>query len=398
MLKNFFIFRNKLFLVLFLLCSLFADKYVELGDEAFSKKYYTQAIKQYKQSLNQNSQEVKFRLAQSYIKLGDNFLNIKEYKIAISWYKKAQKIDKNKSLLKISKVYEMQADQYNRINKYQKALQLYNKALDLNNKDVNIKIKQIKDILNHKSKLTNDSRELVVNKSPVWTKAIGRLIIPTKLEFVTKTRYKTKHKKCSASLVNLSGYTKSKVIVTASHCLTSYDKSAGNIKFIIKDSKNNMIHRVAEISLDSNFKLKKLKTTTDWAILVLNREISANDVQSLIVQKDSFIKLQTQYKNSYGSLGGFSSDIAKYGAKLTYDPKCKLKSYSKMYAASTCTGFNGSSGGPIVLTTSNDNINYTYNFVGVVSHFKNKNFKNIYFTPHNLFYKQLKKTIQSNNR
>jgi len=111
------------------------------------------------------------------------------------------------------------------------------------------------------------------------------------------------------------------------------------------------------------------------------------------ITKYSFLELKNTSRFSFGSLGGFSSDIAKHGTKLTFDPKCELKKYTKMYGASTCTGFNGSSGGPIVMTTSNDNINFKYNFVGVVSHFKNKNFKNIYFAPHNLFYNELKNVI-----
>ena len=397
-LKNFFIFKNKLFLILIFCSSLFADKYLDLGDEKKKKKYYSQAIKLYKQSSNSNSMETKVRLIQCYLRLGDNFLNIKEYKIALNWYAKSKKLNSRVSLQKISKVYEAQADQYNRIHKYKKALTLYKKSFKLNNQDVNVKIKKINNILNHKTKLKNDTRKLVVKSSPIWTKAIGKLIIPTKLEFITRTRYKTKYKKCSASLINLSGYINSKVIVTASHCINTYDKSAGLIKFIIKDANNNMIHRIATLKLDSHFKIKKLDTTTDWAILVLNRNIPLENVQPFIVQKNGFLELQKKYRYSFGSLGGFSSDIAKYGAKLTYDPKCKLKSYTKMYGASSCTGFNGSSGGPIVLTTSNDNINFNYNFVGVVSYFKNKNFKNIYFTPHNLFYKQLIQTIQIYNR
>ena len=390
--------KNKLFLIVILCSSLLADKYLDLGDNAFSKKYYTKAVKLYKQSPKQKSKEVKFRLIQCYLKLGDNFLNLKEYKIALNWYKIAQKLNSKIALQKISKVYERQADQYNRIHKYKIALALYKKAKKLKNKNVNKKIKKINNILNHKTKLTDDSRKLVTTSSPIWTKAIGRLIIPTKLEFITKTRYKTKHKKCSASLVNLAGYLNSKVIVTASHCITSYDKKAGKIKFIIKDSKNNMLFRTATIQEDSCFKIKKLKTTTDWTILLLNRAISAKDVKPFIIQKDSFTKLQKDYQYSFGSLGGFSSDIAKYGAKLTYDPKCKLKNYTKMYGASSCTGFNGSSGGPIVLTTSDNNINFQYNFVGVVSHFKNKKFHNIYFTPHHLFYTELNKVIKNFNK
>ncbi len=396
--KSYFILKNKLFLIILLLSNLFADKYIDLGDEEFSKKHYMDSIKLYRQSQNQNSLEVKLRLIQSYLKLGDNYLNIQNFKVALTLYNKAKKLNSKDSLLRISKVYEAQADRNRRIHKYKKALELYNKAKKLNNKDVEKKIKYIHSILDHKKDLKDDSRKLVVKTSPIWTKSIGKLIIPIKLEFITRTRYKIQHKKCSASLINLPEYINSKVIITASHCLSNYDKNAGKIKFIIKDNKNNMIYRNAIIKSISDFKIKNLKTTTDWAILVLNKSISISSIKPFILKKENFTELQKKYKYSFGSLGGFSSDIAKYGAKLTYDPKCKLKYDTKMYGTSTCTGFNGSSGGPIVLTTSDDNINFKYNFVGVVSHFKNKNFKNIYFTPHNLFYNDLEKIIQFHNK
>ena len=64
---------------------------------------------------------------------------------------------------------------------------------------------------------------------------IGKLIIPTKLEFIGKTKYITTTKKCSATLVSLNEKTGSSTIITAAHCLSSHNKKAGPMQFIIKE-------------------------------------------------------------------------------------------------------------------------------------------------------------------
>jgi V8-like Glu-specific endopeptidase len=185
----------------------------------------------------------------------------------------------------------------------------------------------------------------------------------------------------------------SRVIVTASHCLTSYKKKAGNIRFIIKDNNDNMIQRLATIYKDSKYNSRKLNIKSDYAILVLDKSIKYQDVNPMIVDSKNFNKLQKENSTAYGSMAGFSSDVGGYGNILTYDPKCELNYYSKTYAKSNCKGFKGASGGPVVITTENRNKRSIYHFVGVVSHFRNKNFKNIYFAPHHIFYKDLKKAI-----
>jgi tetratricopeptide (TPR) repeat protein len=386
--------KNKIYLIVILATTLFALSPLEKGDEQFIMKNYKNAIASYLKSPNSNTMEVKLRLIQCYIRLGDNYYKIKNYDIALDWYEKSRKLKSRTSLSKIALVYEKKADEYNKINDYKSALSYYQKALNLKNKNVLEKIEKINKLLLHQSKLTKDTRIIVNQNSPSWTHTIGRLIIPTKLTILKNRTYQMKNKKCSATLVNLKENQNSNVIITASHCISSYNKKAGQLKFIIKDSSGNMLYRVAKIELDSNFNIKQMNTKTDFAILSLIKPISSQDIKPFIVQKESFITLQKNNKNNFGSLGGFSSDIAKYGANLTYDPKCKLKKYTKMYAASTCKGFHGASGGPIVLTTNTNN-NSQYHFVGVVSHFKNKDFTNIYFAPHHLIFDKLKNIINS---
>ncbi|MEA3384358.1 MAG: trypsin-like serine protease [Campylobacterota bacterium] len=388
--------RFNLYLLLFV-SFLYSSTSIDNGDLNYVKQNYIQAIKEYEIAYKNNHPKARIKLIMCYLKLADNFTKTKRYEESLEWYNKAKVLNSKVASNKISKVYEKQADMYLKIKEYQKALFLYEKSLKLGNISVKQKIKKANDGIEHKSKLENDTRKLVTQKSPIWTKSIGRLIIPTKLDFITSKKYKTNFKKCSASVVNFDKYKSSRVIVTASHCLTNYNKKAGDIRFIIKDSKSQMIQRYATVYKDSNYSSKRLKIVSDYAILILDNAISNEDVEPLKISSDSFLKLKTSYKYFYGSLGGFSSDIGEYGTRLTYDPKCELNYFSKTYALSNCAGFKGASGGPVVLSVSDDDIRYSYYFVGVVSHFKNKNFKNIYFSPHHIFYKELEFYINKYN-
>jgi|GEM_PF-2104079 len=390
MLKNFFI-------LLFSITVAYSSASIDKGNLKYVKENYIEAIEHYKDAYSNNHPKASLKLIMSYIKLGGNFERIKNYDKALSWYNKALDLKSNVAKSKISKIYEKQANDYNRIKKYKRALKLYSKALNLGNTKVNEKIKKIKKVLAHQKTLKNDTRKMVTNESPSWTKAIGRLIIPTKLEFITKKRYKTNYKKCSASLINIDSLNYSKVIVTASHCLTAYKKSTGEIRFIIKNSSGEMIQKTALVYKDSNYSSKKLKTNSDYAILILSSGISAHDVNPFIINKNSFTVLQKSSEKSFASLAGFSGDIGEFGAKLTYDPKCKLIYHSYTYGASNCSGFKGASGGPVVVTTTDENKNINYNFVGVISHFKNKTYQKIFFAPHHIFYKDLIKSIKRYN-
>ncbi len=358
---------------------------------------YLEAIKYYKLAYKNHHPKGKIKLSMSYLKLGGNFENIYNYKKALSWYKKALNLNSKVAKSKIAKIYEKQAKIFKRIKNYKTALNLYNKSLDLGNLNANKYIIEIDKIFKHKKELINDTRKIVSSKSPEWTQSIGRLIIPTKFEFIDKKRYKTNYKKCSASLVNIDSLTNTKVIITASHCLSKYKQKAGNLKFIIKAKNNKMIHRRATVIVDSHYNNKKLNTISDYAILILDKSISSAEVKPFYIEAIDFSTIEKAYKYSFASLAGFSSDIGDYGAKLTYDPNCKLKYYSKTYGASDCSGFKGASGGPVVVTSSNDNINFKYNFVGVVSHFKSNKFNHIYFAPHHIFYNNIIDAIRLYN-
>ena len=386
--------KNKLFLLLIFVSTLCADYYSKAGDQEFEKKNYKRAVDNYKKSQNPDKNYLKLKLVNSYLKLGENFTKIKEYKKALHWLNQAEKLDEGIASMQISEVYEKLANRYARAHNYKEALKFFEKALNVRDKKLQDKIDKIKKLLDHQSKLTEDTRKAVTKDSPSWTHSVGRLIIPTKLQFINEKRYKTKNKKCSATLVNLVPNIDSTVIVTASHCLSKYDKTAGPLKFIIKNRKGNMLYRIANIEFDSKFDIKKMKTTTDFAILSLHEPIKTKDVKAMIVQKKSFGSLQKKALKNFGSLAGFSSDIAKFGQKLTFDPKCRIKPYNTMYGASTCSGFNGASGGPMVLTTTNDDKNFQYYYIGVISHFRNKNYKNIYFAPHHIYYDKLQKIIR----
>jgi len=367
------------------------------GDIEFQKQNYNKAIEYYKKSTLKEDENLYIKLAQSYIRLGDNFKKTRNYKKALSLYKEAQKLNSRIAVIKIGETYELQADMYYRIKEYKKALELYGLARKNKNQKVQSKINKINKMNTHQTKLKNDTRKVVSNSSPLWTKSIGRLIIPTKLEIMKNNKYKTDYKKCSATLINIDRFNKTKVIVTASHCLTQYNKKAGKIRFIIKTKTNRMLQRTAQVYYDSHYDKKDLKNKSDYAILVLDKDIHKKDVEAMRVTKESFSKLQKKYKKTFASLAGFSSDVGEYGAILTYDPQCKIEYYNKVYAKSNCKGFKGASGGPVIMTMSDDEVNYQYSFIGVISHFRNGKFQEIFFAPHHIFYNKLILAIQTHN-
>ncbi|MGB3751923.1 MAG: tetratricopeptide repeat protein [Arcobacteraceae bacterium] len=374
------------FIVLIVQTALFADSYSLRGDKAFHQQNYKEAIDNYEKSQDIAQSKVKVKLIKSYIELGNNYSSIQKLRSALAWYQKATLLDKNVASMEISLVYEKLGARYESVHNYTKALQFYEKALSIRDSSLQTKIQQMKRRVEHTKNLSNDTRKIVTKSSPIWTQAVGRLIIPTELKFISEKKYQKQQKNCSASLVNLSNNSDSSVIITAAHCITEFNGSVGALKFIIKDINGDIIHRVAKIEFASKFDIKKITTTTDFAILSLDKPISKTKVTPLIIQKDSFATLQKKSYKNYASLVGFSSDIAKYGAKLTYDPKCLISSFNTMYGASTCSGFNGASGGPIILTTTKNNIDFASYFVGVVSHFRNKEYTNMFFAPHHQFF------------
>jgi tetratricopeptide (TPR) repeat protein len=369
---------------------------LQLANEAFTKGDYTKAIKYYEQ-LSNKDQNINKKLFQSYILAADHFSYIYKFEESKEYYNKAIQYNEEFVKEKLSKLYEKEGNLYNKGRKYNLALESYAKAIEFGNSKLEKKIDDIKKIIKHQKNLKNDTRKIVDQNSPTWTKAIGRLVIPTKIKKATNSGYKIDIKKCSATLVNFEELNSSKIIVTASHCLTQFDRSVGLLRFLIESKENKIIQKYATIYKDSGFD-PKLKQTSDYAILILSSPISKKDVEPVKVVEKGFNRLQKEYKYHFASLAGFSSDIGDFGSQLTYDPKCKIRYYNKLYGKSDCSGFKGASGGPVVLTTSKDKKTIEYYFVGVVSHFRGEKYNEIYFAPHHIFYQSLQKAIKLYNK
>ncbi|MCD4757651.1 MAG: trypsin-like serine protease [Arcobacteraceae bacterium] len=368
---------------------------LQLADEEFTKGNYTKAIEYYEQ-LPKQDKYINKKLFQSYILAADHFSYVYNFEESKKYYNKAMPYNEKLVKSKLAKLYEKEGNLYNKGRKYNLALQSYTKAVAFGTTELEKKIVDIKKILQHQKNLKNDTRKVVNQNSPIWTKAIGRLVIPTRIKMATNSGYKVDIKKCSATLVNFEELHSSKIIVTASHCLTKFDKSVGLLRFLIKSKENKIIQKYATIYKDSNFD-PKLKKASDFAILILSSPISKEEVEPVKVVEKSFNKLQEEYKYHFASLAGFSSDIGDFGSQLTYDPKCKIQYFNKLYGKSSCSGFKGASGGPVVLTTSKDKKTIEYYFVGIISHFRGNKYNKIYFAPHHIFYQSLKKAIEIYN-
>jgi len=386
MLKSFFILISS---VVFLFGS------IEKGDALYNEKKFDEALQVYKKEYEKYPQEkkIKFRLILTHLKIGDRHFNKQSYKRAKQSYKKAYLLGSKKAYKSLGKLYEKEALLYEKGNNYQEALTHFQLAKKFGNEkpELEIKIQKMKELTLHQSRLKNDTRKIVNGTSPIWTRSIGRLIVPT-----NRTQNGKKIEKCSATLVNFENYEASKVIISASHCIKDFDSSVGALRFLIYSNSGKIIQKYAKIITDSKFDLKKMTTNSDYIILLLGSHIKRNEVEPLKVPSKSFLHLQRSSQKSFGSLGGFSSDIGDFGASLTYDPKCNLSHYNNVYAKSDCSGYKGSSGGPVVLSLFKDEKIKHY-FVGVVSHFQNDRFEEIFFAPHHIFYDDIKNAIEKNN-
>lgn len=372
---------------------------IQVGDQLIDEKNYLQSLKEYERSFTSGNIDVASikKIVQGYINLGDSYYNIQGYKKAKSYYEQAyKKFHSNLAKYKLAQVYEKEGDLYNKGKRYSKAYLSYLESKKLGNRSVKGKIKTVVKHLLHQKSLKNDSRKIVSKDAPKWTQAIGRLIVPVTLKKSNERMHK-QVQKCSATLVNFDDSESSKVVVTASHCITHYDKSAGTMKFLINSKNGEMIQKFANIYMDSIYDKDRLQINSDYAVLILSSGISKKDVKPLLVPDKSFIDMKKEYDHSFASLGGFSSDIGKFGSKLSYDPKCKLQNYSNTYAKSTCKGYKGASGGPVVFNGSYDKKSYDNYFVGVVSHFKNGKYNQIFFSPHHIFYNYLESAIHQYN-
>ena len=365
---------------------------LEKANSLYKEQNYIKAVKIYKKLYKKNkTKNLKNKIISCYAHLGDNFLRLLNFNTALLYYKKLKIYDKKLAKNKIAILYEKKGNLLYSIKKYNKAKKNYEISLKLGNFKVIKKLKNLKKLLLHlKEVKKNDPRKIANKNAPKWLNAIGRLIIPTKKIFISKYKYKKMIKKCSASLISLNNIS-SRVIITASHCIKGYNKKAGNIRFLIKDGEN-IIERIAFIYKDSKFDIKQIKNKPDIAILILDEKIPIEKIKPLKINDKDFIELKNRYPNSYASLGGFSSDIGEFGLKLSYDPKCDIFAYNKYYAKSTCSGFKGASGGAIVL-----NLKSKVYLVGIVSYFKNNNYKNIFFTPTSIYFKYIKKACESFN-
>ena len=386
------------FFLIFLSIVLTLNAKIQVGDQYIDEQRYLQSLKNYEKSFTSGRIDVNNikKLVNGYINLGDSYYNIQGYKKAKKYYEEAYKFHSNLAKYKLAQVYEKEGDLYLKGKRYVKAYLSYKESKDLGNRSVKSKLLSVKKQLIHRKKLKQDTRKIVTKDAPKWTQAIGRLIVPISVKNNQGQQLK-KAQKCSASLVNFDDSDSSKVIVTASHCISDYDTNAGTMKFLINSKDGELIQKFASIYMDSIYDKNRLQVNSDYAVLILSSEISKKDVKPLLVPDKSFIDMTKEYDHSFASLGGFSSDIGSFGNRLSYDPKCKLQNYSSTYAKSTCKGYKGASGGPVVFNGSYDKRKYDNYFVGVVSHFKNGKYNQIFFSPHHIFYNYLESAITQYN-
>jgi len=201
----------------------------------------------------------------------------------------------------------------------------------------------------HPPTLPGDPRLQQNANSPSWLNAVGRLEVESSDGTTTRA---------SASLVGVAGAKSADTVTAARHTASAWgsDDSSGKYKmyFIITKNDGAVIKReVQKIVMDSR---SSADTTRDWAVLKLKHPISAQQVTPLIYDDlGLFDEFNFDDPHTFASMSGYSGDSATThgngGKILTYHQNCRLFGKDLDGFGSWCYSYQGSSGGPVVVTT-----------------------------------------------
>ena len=181
-----------------------------------------------------------------------------------------------------------------------------------------------------------DSREAYSNASPAWLRAVGKLHVPG-------SRYRAGRRmhlqeNCSATLVARDTQGRADTIITAWHCLADYNDLSKPITFTLLPDLPGAMERQAYRLADGG------GMHADWAILRLYQPVAAHEVQALAVHQGR-ARIGREI-----SMAGYSRDsqLGADGARLTFDPKCRITAHATTASHSDCFAHKGASGGAVV--------------------------------------------------
>lgn len=181
-----------------------------------------------------------------------------------------------------------------------------------------------------------DDRLVYDGQTPAWLAAVGRLEVPGSRYNNGRREHFTED--CSATLVQRPGQRQANTILTAWHCLEKYTDLSKPIRFMVAAGDAPPLAREAYVLDDGG------SITADWALLRLYRPIPGNRVLALGIDTGGVDGSRAIV------MAGFSRDpgLGADGARLTYDPACRVTAAGVNASTTDCVAHKGASGGPVI--------------------------------------------------
>ncbi|PKG82036.1 hypothetical protein CXF85_16045 [Colwellia sp. 75C3] len=206
-----------------------------------------------------------------------------------------------------------------------------------------------------------DDRKVRSSSSPKWMEAVGKLNVDG-----VKT--------CTLTLVEEDEDKDSRIAITAYHCI---DIVLGNknkeLNATFTSNSGKVIKATAKVLNHGGGDLH------DWAILLLDKTISKEDVRPLLISGESVVSLREgvedgDYENLVETAVGHSADatrsLGNKGKNLTYDNDCKINmdqnNYSSSRWAKDCDIYPGASGGAYVTSITFDDGETEHYISGII--------------------------------
>ena len=211
----------------------------------------------------------------------------------------------------------------------------------------------------------NDTRDIFSANSPDFMETFGKITIITKDGMMSH---------CTGNLVVLEpNYgveypEETSFVTTSQHCIGKRGELDYNSSYIVFTKRDGSRYKRKLSLVDAS-------ADSDWAILKIDRAISATVIKPLVVGPEYELVMDDSEMNDVETTvtaGGYSSDIFKgnRGENLTYDQQCEVvKSWGHHMTETDCIAYPGASGGALVVTGSDQDGEEIHNYLVGVNQF-----------------------------
>lgn len=179
-----------------------------------------------------------------------------------------------------------------------------------------------------------DTRLVYNSEAPAWLRAVGKLKVPGSK--YRDGRRAHLQEDCSGTLVTRTPGGRADTVITAWHCLATYNDLSKAIVFTLSAAgapgEGHEAYRLADGG----------GMYADWAILRLRQPLPTGLAMTIHPGRADAARPV--------SMAGYSTDKAKGdgGKRLTFDPACFITGQGANVSDSNCRAYKGASGGAVV--------------------------------------------------